>query len=363
MFKIKMEDKESQSPNAPKLSFRRIRLRVQKKRTRKSSDDDIKEISDGVNKLTLESKIKIPTRKLNKRQKTSKSSSSDFMSKYNILTKEDKSKIKREVEKLKNKYEKCISYRFNQKFPIQSDDDFDKKYVAIVPIIPDSNIAKHSPSEIDIEKVKMNADIVNRNDINSNPLFKLYMLFTSVLTDRFGSIVFYPEEKFSEFLNKDTDSKSIDADEDGVETENQWENMDSETILKLFKNVFNVVSKKTKKIIKTKYIQYSPNLGVFLVILKGKQYKLKNAKFGDKHYPWRWDHNWDHYNNWMPDYENKIFRRDCSPYLCALTSDKYLSVTDNEVKYRFDDDTPTQPRKRLFHKMTWRFIYEELAKC
>ena len=136
--------------------------------------------------------------------------------------------------------------------------------------------------------------------------------------------------------------------------------MDSETILKLFKNVFNVVSKKTKKIIKTKYIQYSPNLGVFLVILKGKQYKLKNAKFGDKHYPWRWDHNWDHYNNWMPDYENKIFRRDCSPYLCALTSDKYLSVTDNEVKYRFDDDTPTQPRKRLFHKMTWRIIYEEL---
>ena len=48
----------------------------------------------------------------------------------------------------------------------------------------------------------MNADIVNRNDINSNPLFKLYMLFTSVLTDRFGSIVFYPEEKFSEFLIK-----------------------------------------------------------------------------------------------------------------------------------------------------------------
>ena len=134
MFKIKMEDKESQSPNAPKLSFRRIRLRVQKKRTRKSSDDDIKEISDGVNGLTLETKseTKIPTRKLiTKRQKTSKSSSSDFMSKYNILTKEDKSKIKREVEKLKNKYEKCISYRFNQKFPIQSDDDFDKKYVEL----------------------------------------------------------------------------------------------------------------------------------------------------------------------------------------------------------------------------------------
>ena len=348
----KMENKET--PDAPKLSPRRIRLRVKKKkRTRESSEEDIKEISDGVNGLTLESKskTKIPTDKLNKRQKTHN---------FHIIkpTKKDKRKIKLEISKIENNYRKCISYMFNKRFPIQSADEFDKKYVAIVPIIPDSKIAKHSPSEIDIQKVKMDSEIVNRYDINFNPLFKLYMLFTSILTDKFGSIVFYPEDNFSEFLNKDTET-----DEDGNETKNQWENMDSETILKLFKNVFNVVSKKTKKIIKTKYIQYSPNLGVFLVILKGKQYKLKNSKFGDKHYPWRWDHNWDHYNNWMADYENNVFRRDCSPYLCTLSSHKYMCMTDNEVKYRFDDDSPTQPRKRLFHKMTWRFIYEEISKC
>ncbi len=349
-----MENKES--PDAPKLSTRRIRLRVQKKRTRKSSDEDIKKISDGVNGLTLESKseTKIPTDKLNKRQKTN-----NFFT--IIQKKKDKRKIELEINKITNNYSNCISYMFNKRFPIQSADEFDKKYIAIIPIIPDSKIAKHSPPEIDIQKVKMDSEIVNCYDINSNPLFKLYMLFTSVLTDKFGSIVFYPEEKFSDFLNKDTETDS--TDEDGIETKNQWENMDSETILKLFKNVFNVVSKKTKKIIKTKYIQYSPNLGVFLVVLKGKQYKLKNANFGDKHYPWRWDHNWDHYNNWMADYENNVFRRDCSPYLCTLSSHKYMCMTDNEVKYRFDDDTPTQPRKRLFHKMTWRFIYEELSKC
>jgi len=332
-----------------KVENRRIRLRIKKKRTIDNISEDVKDISDGINELNLESDTKIPIQKL-KRQKTNIFD--------NMQTKEDKRKIKLEINKIENNYRKCISYRFNQKFPIQSFDEFDKKYVAIVPIIPNSKIVKHFPPEINIQNVKMDAEIVNRNDINSNPLFKLYILFTSILTDKFGSIVFYPEEKFSDFLNKDTET-----DEDGNETKNQWENIDSETILKLFKNVFNVVSKKTDKIIKTKYIQYSPNLGVFLVFLKGKQYKLKNEKFGDKHYPWRWDQNWDHYNNWMADYENNVFRRDCSPYLCALSSHKYMCMTDNEVKYRFDDDTPSQPRKRLFHKMTWRFIYEELAKC
>ena len=102
---------------------------------------------------------------------------------------------------------------------------------------------------------------------------------------------------------------------------------------------------------------------ISLTLLKGKQYKLKNAKFGDKHYSNEWHINIGHYNNLMTDYENNVFRRNCNPYLCALSSHKYMCMTDNEVKYRFDDDTPKQPRKRLFHKMTWRFIYEELAKC
>ena len=366
--------KMQKSPDAPKLSPRRIRLRV-KKRTRKSSDKDIKEISDGVNGLTLESKseTKIPTRKLNKRQKTSKSVSSDFISKYlERPTKAETIKVEREVEKLIKQNKKCQNYKFNEEFPIQHWDDYKKHRVAVIPIIPDSVLTepKHSPSKIDIEKISIDAPIVQKYDININPLLKYYTLFTSYLTARDGSIVFYPEEKFSKFFNKNTDTNSksksnsiMDADEEGVETKNKWENLDSETILKILKNVFNIVSKKTKKIIKTKYIQYSPHLGVFLIILKGKEYKLKNKKFGDKHYPWRWSHNWDHYNNWIPDYVNKVYRRIHSPYLCKLVSD--VSMAYNDIKYRIDGldkDVKPKEEKWLYHKMTWRFIYEELAK-
>ena len=371
-----MEDTETQSPpDAPKLSPRRIRLLV-KKRTRKSSDEDIKEISDGVNGLTLESEskseTKIPTRKLiTKRQKTSKSVSSDFISKYlERPTKAETIKVEREVEKLIKQNKKCENYQFNQEFPIQHWDDYKKHRVAVIPIIPDSVLTepKHSPSKIDIEKISIDAPIVQKYDININPLLKYYTLFTSYLTARDGSIVFYPEEKFSKFFNKNTDTNSksnLMMDEDGIETKNKWEKMDSETILKILKNVFNIVSKKKKKIVRTKYIQYSPHLGIFLIILKGKEYKLKNKNFGDKHYPWIWSHNWDHYNNWMPDYVNKVYRRIHSPYLCKLVSD--VSMAYNDIKYRIDGldtkDPITKEEKWLYHKMTWRFIYEELAKC
>ena len=343
----KMQNKET--PDAPKLSPRRIRLRVQKKRTRESSDEDIKEISDGVNGLTLESKskTKIPTRK-RKRQK-----------KFINITENDIKKVKKCVNNLLSIHKKRLSYKFNERFPIQQADELNENHIAIVPIIPEfKNIKEYSKN-----KVKMDDDIIQRENC-LNPLFINDIVFTSALTDRNGAFVFYPESKFSKFLNKkknkNKDKNVSKNTEDGAETKNNWDNMDSETILKIFKNTFNIVSKKPNKIIKTKYFQYSPNLGVFLVILKGKEYKLKNKNYGDKHYPWIWQHLWDHYNNWIPDYENNVFRRYGNPYMSILVSD--VSMANWEIKYRFDE--PVQkPDKRLFHKMTWRFIYEELAKC
>lgn len=360
MLQFKMSKKEEdlkiKTPQKPKAKTRRIKIRVEK-RSRKSRDEDIKEISDGINNIKLEeteeTKIKIPNEPL-KRQKTSLS--------FNYQSKEDKRKLKRCIRELEHNNRKrsmiakYIDSKESKNCLIQHEDELDENHIAIIPIIPEHEHIKEYSKDI----VSMDDDIVKRYDY-LNPLTIQDIIFTSVLTDRDGAIVFYPESKYSKLLNKEKDV--MDEKEDGVETENQWKDIKLKTVRKLFKKTFGIVAKKKDKdtkIIGKQYIQYSPHLGVLLVFLEGKEYQLENTNFGDKHYPWKWKHLWDHYNNWTPDYENNVYRRDGNTYLSVLISD--VSVADWEVKYRFDEPVQ-QPDKRLFHKMTWRFIYEELSKC
>jgi hypothetical protein len=302
---------------------------------------------------------------------------SDDLSKLSIHETKKKQKVSKiPIQRLSDTYldEKCIAnfhtvmkelslnskkreeYKYNTRYQFCDGDGLDKSYLAILPIVVAHQMFKEEKNKT----LKGTDDNIKRKTM-INPLIINDIVISSFLFDRKGHLIFHPTSKFDDFIENDDDNDDNDNDD-----KSKWENMDNETVLKMFKKLYNIVSKKPDNILSKKYIKYSPNVSIFIVFVK-KEYKLKNANFGDKHFPWAWCRQWEMFNDWVPNTDNDGFHRSGDPYICRLVDRdnnpgrmpiRYI-IRDYEAE---SDKDGKSIKKTTPYRITYKYIYEEIAK-
>ena len=262
---------------------------VKRKKIDVVDDKEISNLSNDIRDLSIqEEKIEKKTEK-----KSNKLRKKTYIPRQR-LTDLDLDFFTRQMKELSLKSKIREEYKFNTRFPLCDGDDLDNSYVAILPIVVAHQMFKEEKNKT----LKSTDDNIKRKTM-INPLIINDIVISSFLFDRKGHLIFHPISKFDDFIEND------DNDNDD---KSKWENMDNETVLKMFKKLYNIVSKKPDNILYKKYIKYSPNVSIFIVFVK-KEYKLKNANFGDKHFPWAWCRQWEMFNDWVPNTDNDGFHR------------------------------------------------------
>ena len=326
---------------------------VKRKKIDVVDDKEISNLSNDIRDLSIqEEKIEKKTEK-----KSNKLRKKTYIPRQR-LTDLDLDFFTRQMKELSLKSKIREEYKFNTRFPLCDGDDLDNSYVAILPIVVSHQMFKEEKNKT----LKGTDDNIKRKTM-INPLIINDIVISSFLFDRKGHLIFHPTSKFDDFIENDDDNDDNDNNDDD---KSKWENMDNETVLKMFKKLYNIVSKKPDNILSKKYIKYSPNVSIFIVFVK-KEYKLKNANFGDKHFPWAWCRQWEMFNDWVPNTDNDGFHRSGDPYICRLVDRdnnpgrmpiRYI-IRDYEAE---SDKDGKSIKKTTPYRITYKYIYEEIAK-
>ena len=326
---------------------RKTRTNTKRKKIDVVDDNEISNLSNDIRNLSLQEEKK--SNKIRKKKYIPTQRLTDLDLAFFI-------KKMKELSLNSNKREE---YKFNTRFPLCNGDDLDNSYVAILPTVVGHEIFKEEKNNTlthDDERIKKNSCC--------NPLVLNDIVISSFLYDRKGHLIFHPTSKFDDFI--ENDDNDDDDDENDNDDKSKWENMDNETVLKLFKSLYNVVSKKPNNILSKKYIKYSPNVAIFMVFVK-KEYKLKNVNFGDKHFPWAWCRQWEMYNDWVPNTDNDGFHRSGDPYIYRLL-DRDINPGRTPIRYTIrdyeaeSDKDGKSIKKTTPYRITYKYIYEEIAK-
>lgn len=337
------------------------KTRTKRKKIDVVDDKEISKLSNDLNELSIEQK------KIVIKENKSKNKSNKLRKKSKIptqrLTKLDLDFFIRKMEELSLNSKKREEYKFNTRVPLCDGDDLENSYIAILPIVVGHQIFKEEKNK----NLKQNDHRIKKKSM-CNPLVINDIVISSLLYDRKGHLIFHPTSKFDDFTeNDDNDESESESESDEYKNiSSKWENMDNETVLKLFKSLYNIVSKKPKNILSKKYIQYSPNVAIYIVFVK-KEYKLKNANFGDKHFPWAWCRQWEMYNDWVPNTDNDGFHRSGDPYIFRLT-EKDNNPGRTPIRYTIrdydnhSDKDNKEIKKTAPYRITYKYIYEEIAK-
>ena len=323
---------------------------VKRKKIDVVDDKEISNLSNDIRDLSIQEEKKTEKKSNKLRKKT-------YIPRQR-LTDLDLDFFTRQMEELSLESKKREEYKFNTRYPLCDGDDLDNSYVAILPIVVAHQMFKEEKNKT----LKSTDDNIKRKTM-INPLIINDIVISSFLYDRKGHLIFHPTSKFDDFIENDDDDDNDDNDNDD---KSKWENMDNETVLKMFKKLYNIVSKKPDNILSKKYIKYSPNVSIFIVFVK-KEYKLKNANFGDKHFPWAWCRQWEMFNDWVPNTDNDGFHRSGDPYICRLVDRdnnpgrmpiRYI-IRDYEAE---SDKDGKSIKKTTPYRITYKYIYEEIAK-
>lgn len=335
------------------------KTRTKRKKIDVVDDKEISKLSNDLNELSIEQK------KIVIKENKSKNKSNKLRKKSKIptqrLTKLDLDFFIRKMEELSLNSKKREEYKFNTRVPLCDGDDLENSYIAILPIVVGHQIFKEEKNK----NLKQNDHRIKKKSM-CNPLVINDIVISSLLYDRKGHLIFHPTSKFDDFTENDDNDESESESDEYKNISSKWENMDNETVLKLFKSLYNIVSKKPKNILSKKYIQYSPNVAIYIVFVK-KEYKLKNANFGDKHFPWAWCRQWEMYNDWVPNTDNDGFHRSGDPYIFRLT-EKDNNPGRTPIRYTIrdydnhSDKDNKEIKKTAPYRITYKYIYEEIAK-
>jgi len=229
--------------------------------------------------------------------------------------------------------------------PVNPVDNCKKRYFAVMLMISKKEWYR-STAEI-IKEINPN---LYMNDTSTNPLLKFDIMIDSILLGKGYRMVFFP----TSILEKDADSKYMDGSSTGG-GRYDFGKIDRDEILRIFRKIFNIKTKKIQNIFDFWHINYSPNTTVLFVFVKN-EYKLKDDA------NWVWKRQWAMFNDWVPNERDFGYHRGNNPYRYILTSDANRHC-DWNIRYRIvhNPETGEWVEGGLPFKITQRFIYEQLC--